>query len=275
MNWLRKLWIGNKPEKVSDPTPDPVVPGAPPVEPVAFISDIHGNLQALRAVLADIEAQGVREIICLGDIVGYGGNPAECVQIIRAAGIPCVRGNHDAYAGGTTPLPDRGPDRNPDFTRVCHWTRAQVGEEDCRWLGNLPFTLAGDDFEAVHTSLHRPERWPYLLIAAAAELHFVHQRKPVCFVGHTHQPKMWVEGMEQPVADGGIESLRAGKKQVANVGSVGQPRDENPNACYLILRRKERDVWWRRVPYDIEGAQRAITDAGLLARSAKRLAVGK
>lgn len=270
MKWLRKFWSKDRARVVAT---SPVT-ASPPVcsdEPMAFISDIHANLQALEAVIADIQAQGVREVVCLGDIVGYGGNPAECVAIIRAAGWRCVRGNHDAYAGGTTPLPmDHG-----DFEAACRWMRVQLGEENCRWLGNLPFSFSGDDFEAVHTSLHQPERWNYLDIAPAAALHFQHQVKPVSFVGHTHQPKMWVEGMERPAAEGGIESLRSDRRQVVNVGSVGQPRDEDARACYAIYQRNERDIWWRRVAYDIEGAQRAIIHAGLSPRNAARLDFGE
>jgi hypothetical protein len=125
---------------------------------VAFISDIHGNLQAPKAVLADIEAQGVREIICLGDIVGYGANPSECVGLIRAADMPCLRGNHDAYAGDTTPLPDRP---GVGIHAAYAGTRSQLGNEACDWLGILPFAHSSTDFEAVRTSLHHLERWGY------------------------------------------------------------------------------------------------------------------
>lgn len=269
MKWLRKFWSKARARMVVTVP----VSASPPVcseEPVAFISDIHANLQALEAVIADIQAQGVREVVCLGDIVGYGGNPTECVNLIRAAGISCVRGNHDAFAGGTTPLPtDSG-----DLEAACQWMRRQLGEDNCRWLGNLPFTFSGDDFDAVHASLHQPERWNYLDIAPAAALHFKHQVKPVSFVGHTHQPKMWIEGMELPSAEGGIESLRCNRLQVVNIGSVGQPRDEDERACYTIYRRKEREICWRRVTYDIDGAQRAIIHAGLPPRHATRLELG-
>ncbi len=244
MNWLRKFWRVNKPAPVKAP-PIPVAPQVLSTEPVAFISDVHGNLKALKAVLADIEARGVREIVCLGDIVGYGGSAAECVKLIRDAGFPCIRGNHDAYAGNTTPLPARGPDFELAFERI----REQVGEEGCHWLGNLPLTYTGEDFEAVHASLYHSENWPYILIAPGAEIHFANQIKPVCFVGHTHQPKMWIEGMERPV-DGGIGKIRPDRKHVVDVGSVGKPRDDDERSCYVIYRRKDREVWWRRVAYD-------------------------
>jgi len=212
---------------------------------VAFISDIHGNVEALQAVLADIQAQGVREIVCLGDIVGRRGDSAECVKLIRAAGIPCVRGNHDAYAGGTASLPARGPAFESAYSQI----RKELGEEVARWLGNLPFTISGDDFEAVHASLYQPERWNYVLIAPGADLNFALQSKPVCFVGHTHQPKMWVEGVDRPV-EGGIETLRPDRKHLVNVGSVGRSRDDDERACYVIYRRREREVWWRRLAVD-------------------------
>lgn len=272
MKWLRNLWKPAGPEAVLIRDAVSMQSAAPLVEPVAFVSDIHANLQALQAVLSDIASQGVREIVCLGDIAGYGGSPAECVQLIRDAGIPCIRGNHDDYVGGGA-LPPAG--RGTDFEEACRWAREQIGEEGCRWLANLPLVLSRDDFEAVHTSLHRPEQWNYLDIAPAAELHFRHQTKPVCFVGHTHQPIMWIEGEERPAGQTNLENLRPTRKQVVNVGSVGQPRDEDERACYLILRRREKDVWWRRAPYDIEGAQRAILEAGLPFRNAERLQRGE
>lgn len=267
MNWLGRF-LKRQPRAVPQaPEPLPL----PPTEPVALISDVHGNLQALQAVLADIEERRIMERVCLGDIVGYGGNPAGCVDLIRASGFQCVRGNHDAYAAATTALPGR----SPDFESACRWMREQLGAERCHWLCNLPLTLSAEDYEAVHTSLHRPEAWSYVLLDGDAGQNFKHQTKPVCFAGHTHQPVLWIENQPRPIEGSGTEALRHGSKHLVNVGSVGQPRDENPCACYVIYRRKEQDVRWRRVAYDIAGAQRAIIDAGLPGKNAGRLDLGK
>lgn len=270
MKWLRELWRGGKSLPVlKAPVPEP--PQLSPAGPVAIISDVHGNLQALQVVRADIEKMGVRERVCLGDIVGYGGNPVECLELIRASGFRCIQGNHDSYAGENCTLPER----SADFQAARKWMREAMGEERCRWLAELPLTLDTDDYEAVHASLHHPAEWPYVLMQGGAALHFRHQEKPVCFVGHTHQPKMWVEDKERSVEGAGVEALREGCKMMVDVGSVGQPRDEDSRACYVIHRRDKRDVWWRRLPYDIEGAQRAIMAAGLPGSYAGRLARGK
>ncbi|MDB6007298.1 MAG: metallo-dependent phosphatase-like [Prosthecobacter sp.] len=234
---------------------------------IALISDIHGNLQALEAVVADIRAQGITECICLGDIVGYGGNPSECINLVRDFCSHSLLGNHDEYT-----LSGKGMgEASGEVREVIQWTREQLNEEQLAWLRALSMRHDGGDFEAVHSSLHFPEEWPYVLLSGDAALHFTHQVHPVCFIGHTHQPKMWVEGDDWPLNTTSLESLRSDQKQVINVGSVGQPRDRDERACYLIFRRSQQDVWWRRVAYDIEGAQRAIISAGLPAKFAARL----
>lgn len=238
---------------------------------IAFISDIHGNLQALEAVLKDIGGLGIKEIICLGDIVGYGGNPVECVERVREACAVSLIGNHDHYAAHDGPV--KGA--RSGVSEVIQWTRQQLSDEQRQWLRDRLVSHEGDDYQAVHASLHNPIEWPYIILAGAAELHFKHQVKPVCFVGHTHQPTMWLEGEEGAVGKTSLENLRPGRKQVVNVGSVGQPRDGDERACYLVYRRPHADVWWRRVPYDIEAAETAIINAGLPPEYAARLSVGK
>ena len=238
---------------------------------VAVISDIHGNLPALQAVIAHIENEGYSERVCLGDVVGYGANPAECIDLVRANGFRVIQGNHDAYvASDTDPA-----GMSYTVTQSIQWTRNTLTAEHRQWLGALPLTLDGEDYEAVHASLHKPTEWNYVLDPSAAALHFKQQRKEVCFIGHSHRPAMYVEGMDQALDLTSLESLRKGKKQVINAGSVGQPRDKNPDACYLVYRRAEADVWWRRVPYDINAAQEAIAKAGLPGKHAQRLSVGK
>lgn len=274
MNWFRKWWL--KRESSASPAEVPANETmsdskASPPPPLAFISDIHGNLQALQAVLRDIEAQGISRIICLGDLVGYGGNPVECVALIRQAEIFCLRGNHDAYVAGTSALPQG---RGEEFAQLYQKIREQLGAESCRWLGNLPLTLVGEDFDAAHASLHHPERWAYILTPSDAELHLARQSHEVSFVGHTHKPAMWVEKEERPFHRS-LEDLRLGRKQVVNVGAVGQPRDGNPDACYVIYDPQKRQVRWRRVPYDIETAQDAIVKAGMPPNNAYRLERGR
>ena len=135
---------------------------------VAIISDIHGNAHALRAVLQDIADHGINERVCLGDVVGYGGSPGDCIDLLMEHGIPCVQGNHDAMV--TTGV---GLDGVKDATRsAIEWTRSVLSPEQIGWLDALPLTMQAEDYEAVHASLHFPVFWPYVLIAEMAALHF-------------------------------------------------------------------------------------------------------
>ncbi|WP_395715801.1 metallophosphoesterase family protein [Prosthecobacter sp.] len=238
---------------------------------VAIISDIHGNTHALRAVLQDIANQGISKLVCLGDVVGYGGSPGECVDLLREQGIPCVRGNHDAMVSTGSGLDDVN-----DATRQSiEWTRDQLSEDQIGWLAALPMMMQGEDYEAVHACLHHPDEWGYVLRADAAALSFRHQTRPVCFIGHTHRPAFWVEGDEFGVDITAIEALKPTRKCLVNVGAVGQPRDRDERACYAIYRRDTQDILWRRVSYDVAGAQQAIIQAGLPAYFAQRLELGR
>ena len=238
---------------------------------VAILSDIHGNANALRAVLQDMADHGINERVCLGDVVGYGGSPGDCIDLLMEHGIPCVQGNHDAMV--TT---GAGLDGVKDATRQSiEWTRRVLTPDQKGWLTALPMTMQAEDYEAAHSSLHHPGEWAYVLRADAAALSFPHQIRPVCFIGHTHSPAFWVEGDEFGVDITSIETLKPSRKCLVNVGAVGQPRDRDERACYAIYRRDTQDILWRRVPYDIAGAQQAIIQAGLPAYFAQRLELGR
>ena len=187
--------------------------------PVAIISDIHGNLPALQAVIADIEQQDIQERVCLGDIVGYGAQPSECIELLLAKNFHVIiQGNHDAYVAA-----DEDPSNVSDETlQVIQWTRQVLSAEQRDWLRALPLAWQAEDYEMVHASLHHPADWGYVLEPGAAAVHFSHQQKDVCFIGHSHQPKMFVDGEDRAVDITSLESVRKGSKQVVNVGSVGQ-----------------------------------------------------
>jgi predicted phosphodiesterase len=241
-------------------------------ESIAILSDIHANLPALEAVLADIESQGIRELLCLGDVVGYGAQPAECIELLRSKlFLSILRGNHDAYAASEVDPSNV----SPETLEGIRWTRAGLCPEHRAWLGALPLTWQGSDCEAVHAALPNPEAWDYVLEPAAAARHFAHQQQRICFIGHSHRPAMFVEGEDRALDITSLESIRPDRKQVINVGSVGQPRDNDERACYLIYRRDRQDVWWRRVAYDVSAAQSAILAVGLPMKFAQRLAMGK
>jgi diadenosine tetraphosphatase ApaH/serine/threonine PP2A family protein phosphatase len=237
-----------------------------PAKDVAIFSDVHGNLPALQAVLTDMAVRGITEMLCLGDIVGYGGNPAECVALVRATGCRVVTGNHDFAAS-------RQLDRFHEAS--IQWAKKQLSPDQQVWLASLPFTVEDDDFEAAHASLWHPQDWPYIWTSSHADMHFKYQRKPVSFIGHTHRPCIWLEGAMRSIDPIGSEDVRKGKRHIVNVGSVGQPRDENPKACYVIYSRESQVFRFCRVEYDIAAAQAAIIAAGLPARYADRLALGK
>jgi diadenosine tetraphosphatase ApaH/serine/threonine PP2A family protein phosphatase len=238
---------------------------------VAILSDIHGNAHALQAVLRDMETQGINERICLGDVVGYGCSPNECIDLVQQHDFRCVKGNHDAMVAS-----NQGMDAIADNTRFSiEWTRSQLSPSQLVWLESLPLSLQGVGYEAVHAALHQAEDWPYVLMVDMAALHFHHQTQPLCFIGHTHRPAFWVDGEALGVDITSLESLRPNNKCLVNVGAVGQPRDRDERACYAIYRREERDILWRRVPYDIAGAQQVIIDAGMPAYFAQRLALGR
>lgn len=238
---------------------------------VAIFSDIHGNAQALRAVLQDMADQGINERVCLGDVVGYGASPGDCINLLMTHGIPCLQGNHDAMVTTNEEL-----DGVAEATRhSIGWSRSVLSPEQKAWLAALPLTMQAKDYEAVHATLHNPARWAYVLIAEAAALSFPNQTRPVCFIGHTHRPAFWVEGEALGVDITSIEALKPNLKCLVNVGAVGQPRDRDERACYAIYRRDTQDILWRRVSYDIVGAQKAVLKAGLPPYFAQRLELGR
>lgn len=225
----------------------------------AIIADIHANLHALQAVLADMKLQGCTDVVCLGDIVGYNANPKECLDIIRGMNMPCVKGNHDEYCSADASLDDF----SPAAAKSVSWTRTQLTHNDRQWLGNLPYVQIVEGFTIVHATLDAPERWGYVFDKLAAAASFAHQDTFVCFFGHTHVPVAFIQ--DSVVRGGTYQKFRveAGKKYFVNVGAVGQLRDNNPKAAYVTYDLDSQTIELRRVDYDLPGAQGAIMAAGL------------
>ena len=237
----------------------------------AIIADIHANLEALTAVLADARAQNPTHYVCLGDVVGYNANPKECLKIIRDMNIPCVKGNHDEYCS----IDEQLEGFNPNAAEAVHWTRRQLSAEDREWLRDLKYTKMVANFSIVHATLDAPQRWGYVFDKLQAAASFPYQTTPVCFFGHTHVP---VAFMRDTVVRGGTFSkfkVDPAKKYFVNVGAVGQPRDNNPKAAYVIYDIDAGTIELRRVEYDIAAAQAKIRAAGLPERLAERLEFGK
>lgn len=237
----------------------------------AIIADIHGNLEAFQVVLADIRAQNATHVVCLGDVVGYNANPKECLQIVRDMNIPVVKGNHDEYCSGNGVLEGF----NPHAADAVHWTRDQLSEDDKKWLSDLKYTRMAANFTMVHATLDAPDRWGYVFDKLAAAASFPYQNTQMCFFGHTHVP---VAFMRDTVVRGGTYSkfkVDPSKKYFINVGAVGQPRDNNPKAAYVIYDMDAHTIELRRLEYDIAAAQAKILAAGLPERLAERLAYGR
>ena len=237
----------------------------------AVIADIHGNLEALTVVLADAKAQGCTHHACLGDTVGYGANPKECLDIVRSMNMPCVKGNHDEYSSSEDDLDGF----NPHAAEAVTWTRKQLTKEDRQWLRDQKYVRLVANFSLVHATLDGPQRWGYVFDKLMAAASFTYQNTNVCFFGHTHVPVAFVR---DSVVRGGSYSkfkVEPGRKYFVNVGSVGQPRDGNPKCGYVIYDLDEGSIELRRLPYDIATAQKKILAAGLPSRLADRLSFGK
>jgi predicted phosphodiesterase len=237
----------------------------------AVLGDIHGNLEALEAVLKDTVERGVTHYVCVGDIVGYNANPAECLERIRALECVTVRGNHDHYCSNDESLADF----HPLAADVVDWTRRQLSAPQVAYLKGLRLSRSYAGFTLVHSTLDMPEKWGYVFDTLEADAHFNYQSTSVCFYGHTHIPVVFEKQGDVARIECSRARITMGKKYFINVGSVGQPRDLDPRASYVVYDQKAREVTFVRVPYDIAAAQGKIRKVGLPERLATRLAQGR
>jgi len=237
----------------------------------AIISDVHSNLEALEAVLADAHDNKCTDFVCLGDVVGYNANPHDCVDRVREMDCPSVKGNHDEQAS----LVESSRDFNEMAEAAIQWTRDHLTAEDKNWLRDLKLQQQVRDFTIVHATLDTPGQWGYVFNNLDAAASFAYQDTAVCFFGHTHVPVAFIrdEGVQRQQ----IDKLRIdpGKEYFINVGSVGQPRDGNWHAAYCIYHVESNIVEQRRIKYDLATAQKKIIKAGLPHLLAERLAVGR
>ncbi len=240
---------------------------------ILIISDIHANLTAFETVLKDAEGEW-DYVWCLGDVVGYGPDPNECVELLRSLPHLCLAGNHDWAALGRLDVRTF----NPDARFAVEWTQDTLTDENLAYLEALPTTFVIGSFTLTHGSPREPV-WEYILEPIVAALNFPHFETPYCFVGHTHQPVIY-----QLVSDNGDTEALAPRygarhnlndyRQIINPGSVGQPRDSNPNAAYGILDTAEMYFEHRRIPYDIRRTQERMRSHGLPERLVTRLEHG-
>lgn len=238
---------------------------------IAIFGDIHSNLEALQSVLADAQIQGCTHHICLGDLVGYSADPVACIETVRALNCPVIKGNHDeqaAMSGHLSTFTDLAAD-------AMKWTRKQLSDTDKEWLRSLRLHRVIRDFTVVHSTLDTPHKWGYIVTPGDAAASFTYQHTPVCFFGHTHEPFVFSTGIVVKKKNYDKFVLVPGTKYMINAGSVGQPRDGDWRAAYVIYEPEKQEVELRRIPYDIETTRQKILAAGLPNELAERLALGK
>jgi diadenosine tetraphosphatase ApaH/serine/threonine PP2A family protein phosphatase len=231
---------------------------------IAILSDIHGNLEALTKALSLVAERGVDSIICLGDTVGYGANPNECLDLMMKATPNILLGNHDEAAVNL----DAKEEFNSMARTAIEWTADVLTKEHKDYLSVLPYTLELEGALFVHASPHEPEQWHYIISPMDAHKNFYAFTEQICFVGHTHAAAVFGE-------DVWARNVEQGKRFIVNVGSVGQPRDMNPRLSFGIFDTAEWKYENVRSEYDVETASEKIRAAGLPRMLADRLLVGR
>lgn len=230
---------------------------------IAIISDIHANLEALTTALEDIKERDVEKIICLGDVVGYGANPNECIGLVQKHCETTLLGNHDKAAIDLS--------LTRTFTTnarvAAEWTNRNLSADSKQFLQSLPLFSKLPDIMFVHSSPYEPEEWHYVL-SVLDVLHALRSfDEGICFIGHTHTPAIYSDA-------GRVGRVRKGTKMLVNVGSIGQPRDGNPRLSYGVFDTEAWEYENIRVEYDIEKAAEKIMEAGLPRALADRLFLG-
>jgi diadenosine tetraphosphatase ApaH/serine/threonine PP2A family protein phosphatase len=241
----------------------------------AILSDVHGNLEALEAVLEHLSGESVERVVCLGDLVGYGADPNPCCARIREVADEVVAGNHDHGAVGLTDVTRF----NPFARKAIEWTARMLDIDHRRYLEHLSLTLvlSGERATLVHATPGRPEAWEYVFGPAEVSKEFEAFTTQCCFVGHTHIPVCFVHHPDGRVTGVRLDRLRLqdGFRYIINVGSVGQPRDGDPRAAYAVWNDEAGTLEMHRVDYDVEAASDKILKAGLPPPLAQRLTYGR
>jgi diadenosine tetraphosphatase ApaH/serine/threonine PP2A family protein phosphatase len=244
---------------------------------LAVFADIHANRQAFAACLDFARAQGAERMICLGDYVGYGADPEWTVETVMRLvddGALAVRGNHDDAIGTLSQT------MNAEAQAAIEWTRGRLSGEQRRFLTELPLTIRDDDRLYVHSEASNPARWRYVQAASDAARSIQATDAQVTFCGHIHQPALYsmsaAAKMTSFVPTSGVPvQLLGGRRWLAVLGSVGQPRDRNPAAAFAMLDTSSREITYCRVPYDVEAAANRIRENGLPLWLADRLLIGR
>jgi putative phosphoesterase len=237
-----------------------------------IFSDIHSNLEALEAVIKAYQKEKIDKYFCLGDLVGYGANPNECVEITRNLAAMTVVGNHDWAALGlfSTEL------FNQEAKAAILWTSQQLSDASKDFLRTLKLVWESDNFVLAHGSLNDPHAFNYLQKTSNCQATFQLMKSDICFVGHTHVPVVFVKDQQAEIhyEDTAKIKIEPGSKYIINVGSVGQPRDSIPDAAYCVWDTEKREVEIKRERYNVFAARQKIIDEGLPDFLGNRLLTG-
>jgi predicted phosphodiesterase len=236
-----------------------------------IFSDVHSNLEALNAVIQAFQKEDMDKYLCVGDVVGYGANPKECISLVRKLAEASVAGNHDWACVDLFSVDDF----NPAAKDAVLWTRNMLDETDRYFLSSLEPIYKNDTFCLVHGSLSHPEDFDYIMDAYAAAQTFSLMKNQICFIGHSHVAGVFIDSgnsISYPEVD--RVDIKEKNKYIVNVGSVGQPRDGNPDSAYCIYDSDKKQIQIKRVAYDTKTARKRILDAGLPRFLGDRLLVG-
>lgn len=236
-----------------------------------ILSDIHGNHDALDAVLRGLERESVDEYICLGDIVGYGPEPGACLHRIRKVADYVVAGNHDLAVADKLSIDGF----NVLAREATLWTRNELSEEDISYLAELPLVEYLDGLDVVHSTLCSPELFDYIQTSYDASLSMGYMQSSVCFIGHSHVPIVF---LQEEIISYSLETeitVSGDTRAIVNVGSVGQPRDRDPRACCAIYDTDTQVMQLRRYRYNIEAVVGKVQAAGLPIELGARLRLGR
>jgi diadenosine tetraphosphatase ApaH/serine/threonine PP2A family protein phosphatase len=237
----------------------------------AILSDIHGNLDALEAVLSSARERDIEHVVCLGDIVGYGPQPGECLRLIKNHNCTVVAGNHDFAVAERID----SSNFNVYAREATLWTREQLSSDEIEFLSELPLVAELDGFTAVHGTLHTPELFDYIQTSYDAHLSMQEMRQPLCVIGHSHVPIAFVQDEAISYHLEPMVTISAHSKTIVNVGSVGQPRDCDPRSSFAIYDSDRHQIERIRVPYDIDAVISKIRGAGLPRPLGERLRSGR
>jgi|YelNatPaOPRAMG01_1025707.scaffolds.fasta_scaffold00119_43 predicted phosphodiesterase len=238
-----------------------------------IFSDVHSNIEALEAVIKAYKKEKIDTYLCAGDVVGYAANPSECIQLVKEVSSFTVAGNHDWAVIDLFSIDYF----NSEAKRALVWTKKIVTEEDSYYLRSLKLIYKNDDLTLVHGSLYQPQYFHYITDIESAEESFRLLENNICFIGHLHVSGVFVKDNQGEIYYYEPEyiQLKLENKYIINVGSVGQPRDGNPFACYCIFDTEKKEIWIKRQPYDIDSTYKKIIKAGLPLFLAQRLYWGR